>query len=314
MYYLSHEQIENMGVAPATCVSWVETALRVKEQSLLPPKVSISLDHNVFYNTMPCYLAGPSRFGVKIVSRFPLRSPALLSQILLYDGDNGQPLVLADGDWITAMRTGASAALSIGLLEHAEASVYGFVGLGNTARATLLCLLEQRPKKHFTVRLLKYKDHVEGFIQRFAAYNNLCFEVVESYEALISGADVVVSSVTAADGTMGEDAWFKKGVLVVPIHTRGFQNCDLFFDRVYCDDVDHIRGFKFFDRFKILHEMADVIKQPELGRASEEDRILVYNIGIALLDVYFLHELYKMADIRVLPKMELGLTKNKFWV
>ena len=28
---------------------------------------------------------------------------------------------------------------------------------------------------------------------------------------------------------------------VIPVHTRGFQNCDLFFDKVFADDTDHVK-------------------------------------------------------------------------
>ncbi len=314
MYYLSHKDIVALNLAPADCVSWVYAALSKKDKEILPSKISISLDHNIFFNTMPCYLSTESRFGVKVVSRFPLRTPSLSSHIILYDSKSGQALLMADGDWITAMRTGASAALSIRMLESPKASVYGFIGLGNTARATLLCLLEERPWKHFKVRLLQYKDQVKGFIERFKSYNNVSFEIVEDNKALISGSDVVISSLTVADSALGEDSWFKEGVLVVPIHTMGFQNCDLFFDRIYCDDIDHIKDFRFFERFKLLYEIAELIKSPGLGRESDRDRILVYNIGIALLDVYFVNEIYKLVDRSGLQSFDLSAKKDKFWV
>lgn len=314
MYYLSHDAITALNIKPSMCVEWVYTALKQKSISSLPPKYSLGLENNVFINTMPSYIPEIERFGVKVVSRYPYRVPALMSQILMSSTKTGSPLVLADGDWITAMRTGASAALSIFLLESSKASVYSFIGLGNTARSTLLCLLDSRPEKHYSVRLLKYKGQEVSFIKRFENYENVSFDLVDGYENAIRNADVIVSSITAADDLLGRDAWFKEGVLVVPIHTRGFQNCDLFFDKVYCDDVSHIEGFKNFDHFKELHEIAAVLDDVDLRRTNENERILVYNIGIALLDLFFLHSIFDMIDKNKLSKIEWSFNKEKFWI
>ena len=76
--------------------------------------------------------------GVKVVTRYPSRIPSLDSTILLFDADTGEKLAFMDGNWITAMRTGAVAAHSINLLEKKNIKEIGIMGLGNTARAELL--------------------------------------------------------------------------------------------------------------------------------------------------------------------------------
>ena len=82
------------------------------------------------------------------------------------------------------------------------------------------------------IRLLSYKGQELEFTKRFKEYSRLNFSIFENVEDLITGADVVVSCVTVAHGQFASDTCFKPGVLVVPVHTRGFQNCDLFFDQV----------------------------------------------------------------------------------
>lgn len=42
------------------------------------------------------------------------------------------------------MRTGAVATLAIQTLKATDATTYSFIGLGNTARATMLCLLDSQ--------------------------------------------------------------------------------------------------------------------------------------------------------------------------
>src|SRR5690606_38639268 len=112
--------------------------------------------------------------------------------------------------------------------------------------------------------------------------NNI--QICETNEELIRNSDVVVSALTVSDNLIGEDEWYKKGVLVIPIHTRGFQNCDLFFDKVFADDKSHVEGFKHFGQFKYFNEIDKILKNEDEGRRTEDERILSYNIGIALHD------------------------------
>jgi ornithine cyclodeaminase/alanine dehydrogenase-like protein (mu-crystallin family) len=296
-------------------VKWVEEACRAKYEAKLPPKISIKLDGQVFFNTMPVYLPGKERFGVKVVSRYPGRTPSLQADILLFDTQSGQTLALMDGSWITAMRTGAVAALAIRTLQTPAAREYAFLGLGNTARATLLCLLAIAADTPLHIRLLAYKGQENAFRERFAACPQLTFSVYHSAGELIRGADVVVSCVTAASEVFAPDEVFKEGVLVVPVHTRGFQNCDLFFDKVYADDTNHVKDFRYFDRFRRFDEFHNILLGANKGRESKLERILAYNIGIALHDIYFAAEIFALAEQLADPaEIQTTTTTDKFWV
>ncbi len=312
MKIIDFETIRNLSISPANCVEWVEEALRMKYDSCLPHKISMTITPDVFFNTMPSYIPSCGRFGVKEVSRFPLRKPALLSDILLYDANNGDFLALMDGSWITAMRTGAVAALSIKYLKSSTAREYAFLGLGNTARATLLCLMAI-VKGPLHIRLLSYKGQELDFINRFKDYPQLKFSVFSDAESLIIGADVVVSCVTVAHGLFAADHCFKPGVLVVPVHTRGFQNCDLFFDKVFADDKGHVEGFKYFNQFRQFDEFARILLMQNPGRISDVERILAYNIGIALHDIFFASKIYDIVKDTV-PDIMHDVTNEKFWV
>lgn len=312
MKIIDFDKIQSLSIPAAQCVKWVEEALRMKYDSCLPHKISMTMEPDVFFNTMPSYLPFCNRFGVKVVSRFPTRHPSLQSDILLYDSLHGEPLALMDGSWITAMRTGAVAALAIQYLKPSFAKEYAFMGLGNTARSTLLCLLAilQGP---IHIRLLAYKGQELDFINRFKADSRISFSIYENAEEMITGADVVVSCVTVAHDIFARDICFKPGVLVVPVHTRGFQNCDLFFDKVFADDTAHVAGFKYFDRFKQFDEFARILLKDNPGRTSDDERILAYNIGIALHDIYFASQIYdKIKDS--LPDIGSNVTNEKFWV
>ena len=118
---------------------------------------------------------------------------------------------------------------------------------------------------------------------------------MDTHEALVENSDVLVSAVTEMpDLFCTAEHAYKKGMLLVPVHTRGFQNCDLFFDHVFADDKGHVCGFKYFDQFKQFHEISEVLLGEVPARLNDTERILAYNIGLGLHDVYFAHQIYEL--------------------
>lgn len=296
MKTITNRDVTELNISPEQCVEWVRDAFILKSECQLPAKMSVHPSGNDFFTTMPCLLpASYGRFGVKVVSRIVGRQPALKSDMMLFDSTSGELLSLVDCDWITAMRTGAVAALAIKTLRSSNARDYAFIGLGSTARATLRCLLATCGCEQLNIRLFRYEDQAERIVAEFGDVPNARFTIVDTAEDLVRGADVVVSCITDASGLIVEDeSLFKPGVLVVPVHTRGFQNCDTTFDKVYADDTDHVKGFKYFSEFKEFHQLEEVLKGVTPGRESDNERILSYNIGLGLHDVLYASRIYDM--------------------
>lgn len=296
MKNIKNSEIVALNISPVECVEWVREAFVMKSECQLPAKISVHPTGNDFFTTMPCLLPKEyGRFGAKVVSRIVGRVPALKSDMMLFDSNNGELLALVDCDWITAMRTGAVAALAIKTFRNSRAKEYAFIGLGSTARATLTCLLESCKDEQLNIRLFKYKDQAEKIVEEYKHYANASFTIVENTADLVRGADVVVSCITDASGLLVEDeSLFKPGVLVVPVHTRGFQNCDTTFDKVYADDTDHVKGFKYFSQFREFHQIEQVLKGEVAGRVNDQERILSYNIGLGLHDVLYASRIYDM--------------------
>ena len=318
MHIIQHTDIQQLQIRPRECVEWIRESFGIKKQATLPTKISVHPRGEDFFNTMPCLLPpqsnGEQIFGVKIVNRIVGNTPSLSSEIFLYDAQSGELKSIVDGDWIITMRTGAVATLSAQLFRAHDDVVYGFIGLGNTARATLLCLLDAEPEQHHEVLLLRYKDQAEQFIERFCDYDNVRFDIIDDVTQLVNRSGVVISCLTAAPQLLcPDDNLFGEGIVVIAVHTRGFQNCDLFFDRVVCDDTGHVSNFRYFDRFHNLCEMSDVLNGSCPDRQSAEERILCYNIGIGLHDVFFASRiLHRMKG--QLPEIVLQKEHTKFWV
>lgn len=323
MKILSEKVIRDLGISPKQCVEWIRESFASKGDAQLPTKVSVHPVNDDFITTMPCLLSAPADpnsvhyFGVKVIRRIVGAEPSLGSELMLYNARTGELLALMDTDWITTMRTGAVAAVSIKALRKSNAEKYGFVGLGNTARAALLCLLEQEPDKFFQVQLLRYKNQADLFVERFRNYKNVSFTIVDDINQMAHDVDVFVSCITSANGLIVEnERTFQPGVTVIPVHMRGLQNCDVAFDRVFGDDTDHIRNFKFFQQYHDYNEIGEVLAGRDPGRRDDNQRIIDYNYGLGLHDVFFASRLYEilMAECASLPEFEIVKETEKFWV
>ncbi|MBQ9827980.1 MAG: ornithine cyclodeaminase [Lachnospiraceae bacterium] len=316
MKIITFDDIKALNIDPVECYRWVDEMLRDKDSVHLPPKISMKQQGGIFCNVMPCIVPNVDggREGVKLVTRYPSRVPALDARILLMDSNTGEFMALMDGTWITGIRTGAVAAHTIMTLAKKDFTVMGFMGLGNTARATMLILANLIKEREITVKLLRYKDQAESFAERFKEYQNFKFVIVDTPEEMIKGSEVVVSAVTVLKENVCANECFDEGVLVVPIHTMGFINCDTYFDKIYGDDYGHICHFGDFNDFPNFAEVADVLAGRAPGRENDKERILAYNIGLSIHDIFYASKIYDMLKDKDLPEVELDEPAEKFWV
>ncbi len=313
MKIITHQDILNLNITPNEAYDWSEFVIKNKNSAILPPKISIKPEtmEGVFCNVMPCYFGDFG--GVKMVTRYPDRAPSLDSQLMLLDTKTGVTKALIDANFITALRTGAVCVHSLLLFAVEDFSTIGMMGLGNVARATMLILLAKVTDRKLTVKLLKFNDEHQLFADRFKDYENVEFKFCDTAEEVVDGSDVVISAVTYAGQNLCEDKYFKPGVVVIPVHTLGFTNCDLFFDKVFADDYGHVKHFKYFDKFKSFAEVSDVVNGKKAGRENDEERILVYNIGIALHDIYYAGQIYSKMENSA-TEIEFLPPTDRFWL
>lgn len=309
MKIITFDDINNLKLDKSVYYSWVKEIFTNKYSSILPPKISMKhYDGEGFVNVMPCILPDSGVYGVKVVSRNPHSIPTLKSNLMLFDEKTNDLLSVMDADYITAFRTGATATLAIETLAVKGYSTIGLIGLGNICRAVALVLLSVVKDRKLTLKLHMFENTDNGLGELLSQFDNAIIEHYDTIEETVKGSDVVISCVTFAEKDLAKPEWFKKGALLVPVHTRGFMDCDLVFDRVIVDDFGHVHGFKNYDYFKNCHELSEVLLNPKLGRNNNEERIIAYNIGLSILDVGFAKKLYDCfkdkEDIAVSKKLD----------
>ena len=127
-------------------VAAVEAAFAAhgRGETLMPTKVYIELDkHCGDFRAMPAYLDGAA--GLKWVnchSENPTRHglPTVRGMYILSDPATADALAVMDATWLTAARTGASAAVATKHLARTDSKTVGFVGSGAQARTILAAL------------------------------------------------------------------------------------------------------------------------------------------------------------------------------
>lgn len=294
---------ENMN--PYEWYKWVDEAIKNKDSFQCPPKPRLSQEGGDYFNAMPALYEESNTAILKMIGRHSLKEgenerSVMMGDMLLYDSKTGILKALMDAEYITTLRTGVVGAHSGFLYAKKDFDTIGLIGLGNIMTVCFMTFVSILKENHIdrkiTVKLHKYHKHEEEFVKRFSSIENITFELFDSYEDVIKGSDIVFSAVTIMLNQFASDDSFKKGVTVIPIHMRGFQNCDLFFDKIFTDDVDQIRGFKYFDKFKSLNTVTDTLLNKCDGRTSDVERIIVYNYGIAIHDLVFANKFYNLIE------------------
>lgn len=284
MKYISNEEIKNVSISSKEIFDLVDKTIRAKKTSILPPKTSMHFHDHDFFNVMPAIIPDLNLSGVKCINRYETNTPSLNGDIFLYDFKTGLLKSVLDARHITTLRTAAVAVHSIKLLAKSDYKIISFIGLGEIGKATLKILIDLNDRP-LIIRLFNYKDHALIVKKLYENTKNITFEIFDDYEEMVKDSDVVISAITYASKDFAKESVYKKGVLLVPIHTLGFQECDLTFDKIFGDDYGHIQHFKYFNKFKTFNEVSEVLNGTCKGRENDNERIIAYNIGIALHDI-----------------------------
>lgn len=107
---------------------------------------------------------------------------------------------------------------------------------------------------------------------------------------------------------------YPTGCTIIPVHTAGFQNCDLEFEKVIVDDIDHVKKYRYYDQFKgRMARITDFANNRAKGRENDFERILVYNGGIAITDIYWAMKIVEKIGDNC-PQIPMSYPQKRFWV
>lgn len=126
--------------------------------------------------------------------------------VLLYDATTGKPLAHFEALNLSLIRTGAASGYAAEILSDPKADVVGLIGSGLQARAQVDAIRAVRPIREIRVWSRKPEN-----AKRFA--DEMQCVAVESAEAAVRGAQIVVTATTAKDPVI-EASWIKPGTFI----------------------------------------------------------------------------------------------------
>lgn len=299
MQIIDFNCIRRLNLSYTNYYEWIDYVLKNKKMFNQPEKTRILLSGSDYCNVMPCTMKNERYYGLKVINRSYLRRnngmTNMDSQILLYDYVSSDLLAIMDGNYITTMRTAAAAVHAINYCSN-QKSVISMIGLGNIGISIGDILFELYKDRKFTIKLYKYKNHAERFIDRFREYDNITFKICDNYDELMFDADVVISAVSYVENDFCSPGIYKKGCTLIPVHLRGFIECDKCFDNLIVSDLDRVKEFKYCDEIKKITYMDDVVYGKSVCRENDEERVIVYNFGLAMTDIYFASKIYELVE------------------
>jgi alanine dehydrogenase len=176
----------------------------------MPPRIAALVPQREgLLGVMPSYLPSTG-LACKLVSLFPQNRDRETHQavICVFDPDNGTPLALMDGAYVTATRTAAGSALATRLLAREDARVLALIGTGVQARSHGRAL--PRVRAFGEIRVAG-RDRAKA--EALAGELGSKARAVDSYEEAIRGADVVAATTHTTEPVVRRE-WLSPGAHV----------------------------------------------------------------------------------------------------
>jgi ornithine cyclodeaminase/alanine dehydrogenase-like protein (mu-crystallin family) len=295
LIYLTQQQVIDLMPTLSESIAVIEGVLREHGDGEVenPPKPGVHPLPDTFIHAMPGYLRRKGLAGLKWVGGFfdnPERGlPSISGLIVLNSVETGLPLAVMDCSYITAVRTAAVSAVGAKHLARAGAKVLGIVGAGLQGRYNLLTLAEVLPGLE-TVHVYDSKPAaLERYVASMSEHVGASVAPVESAQAAMAEADVVVTATSWLTVHIFDFAWVKPGALVLPVHNQGWnREAPRQADRLVVDDWGQLSTSlgAFYDLPDAPDaELGEIVTGRKPGRESDDQRILDFNYGMAIHDV-----------------------------
>jgi ornithine cyclodeaminase len=302
--FLSGPDIDSLGLSNGEIIDAVEGAVRAHGGGRVvgEPRVHLVPDNDGagHFNVLRGGVAGVA--GVKVVGDFVANYaaglPSELGLLTLYDPGTGVPLAIMDATLITACRTGAMTAVGARYLARPDSRVLGHVGARGTAFWNVVLLDELFDLDEIRVTSRRPESR-EAFARQLGAVTRAPVRVTDTAEDVFDGADILVEASRLTEpAPLLRTATVRPGAFVVPYGTVSAVELDLLdvMDKVVVDDWREAQSGRFgalrrhVDTGRLssasLHaELGQIVTGQRPGRERDDERILLWHRGLAILDI-----------------------------
>lgn len=275
--------------------------------------------HRGWIKLLAGFVDSTDAMGIKVLARYPNNPPGmnLGSLLVLFDATDGFPLAILDGVYITAVRTGAGGGLATRYCARPDARSIGVLGSGVLARYTLLAIKELMPDLETVYVYSRDRERRESYAQQMAATTGWSFVPVDTPQAAIESADIVVTATNSAEPQLFAD-WIKPGTHINAMGIKTEIDPEVFRGaRVYGDSRDvAIDDGKYGIAIKagvvtasdLAGEIGDVLIGKAPGRTSAEEITIFDSSGLAVQDIICAQYVFRQAsELNIGTYVDLGL-------
>ncbi|RDD63696.1 ornithine cyclodeaminase family protein [Ferruginivarius sediminum] len=314
--YLNGPDIDGLGLSDDDILAAVERGLvaQGRGETVIEPRVHLEPDpaFNGHFNVLRGYIAPMNLAGVKIVGdyvdNYKMGLPSEMALLNLFDPRTGMPVALLDATAITEMRTGALTALGAKYLGPKTARVLGHVGARGTAYWNVRLL--DRLYDFDEIRVHSRRpDSRQGFADRLSRDLGKPVRAVDSWQACLEGADVMVeASRLTQPEPLFRTEWVKPGAFVVPYGTMSAVELSLtdVMDKIVVDDWGQCKGGKLgslrahvesgkLSEANLHAELCQIAVGEKPGRERANETTLFWHRGLSLSDIALGHAMLEKA-------------------
>ena len=279
----------------------------------MPPKTYIYFkQYDGDFRTMPSYIQGINKAGVKIVNVHPnnplkYQKPVVMATIVLINPITGAPMAIIGATAITAIRTGAIGGIATKYLARKSSTTLGLVGAGTQARTQFSAISTILPLEE--VRIYdKFPNKVHSFIEYYRPHHDITFVPCDNLEDCVKDTDVI-STITPVSTPIVESHWVSSGTHINAIgaDAPGKEELDpkiLQRAKIIVDDYEQAthsgeinvplsKGYLSLD--DIHGELSEVVAQKIAGRESLDEITVFDSTGLSLQDIATASVVYERA-------------------
>lgn len=298
--YLSAADLDTLGLTMPEIVPLLEEMFRLKAKggTTLPPKIFFHRDGPRFYSSMVSSAPSLGYAGCKWQSGDPENPtrglPYIQGLFIMSEDLTGQPVAIMDSRWVTGNRTAAASALAAKYLARRGARTVAILGCGLQGRKNLEVLKAVVPSLTHCQAYDIVPEREAAFIRELDGRWDISVAGAKNAERAVREADIVITAgpIEKVRRATLVPEWLWPGSLTITLDYDSYitdaaiASMDLVLtdDRGQIEDARLHEG-KFAGVTRIDAELADLVSAGKGQRTSEDQRILVFNLGIALEDL-----------------------------
>jgi ornithine cyclodeaminase/alanine dehydrogenase len=300
--YLSMGDCKSTGLTEKEIFDLTEQALQAhgRKEVEMPAKIGIHPQKDSLMHAMPAYIPSEFACGIKWGANFPTnqqRFPELVPTnclLIFNDHESGLPLAIMDAYWITEVRTPAVSFVAAKHLANLETTTFGMIGCGIQGKAHVR-MVESVLTNLKTIYVYDVVDAaMDRLIRECQPSTHAEIRKTRGFEEVTKSSMVVATAtpITEKPEPKVQDDWISKGqtLLLCDCHSLIDDATVKRADKYVVDSREQhelLIGYGYYPWGlpAIYAETGEVAAGLKKGRETEDELIVVNNVGMAVEDM-----------------------------